>query len=205
MEKELERLQEAGVIESVQQADWTNVSQLMSFLGMVTYYLKFLPNLLETLASLYCLLQKGHKWQWGKQQDAAFTKVKQQLTISPVLVAFDPDKPILLACDASPYGIGAVLAHKEEDGTERPIAYSSHALAMAEKHYSQLDKEALALVFGVKKIHNYIYGRHFTLTSDHKPLKHILGENSPIPQMTFSCSNTRSNSEISGNGGINTG
>ena len=76
-----------------------------------------------------------------------------------------------------------MLAHKEQDGSERPIAYSSRTLAPVEKRYSQLDKEALALIHGVKKFHSYIYGRKFTLISDHKPLQHILGEKKGVPQM----------------------
>jgi hypothetical protein len=161
----------------------TNVSQLKSFLGMVTYYLKFVPNLSDILAPLYSLLQKGRQWQWGKQQEEAFRETKKKLTSTPVLTPFDPEKTLVLSCDASPYGIGAVLAHRETNGTEKPIAYTSRSLAVAEKRYSQLDKEALALVFGVKKFHNYLYGRNFKLMSDHKPLKYILGESSPIPQM----------------------
>ncbi len=160
-----------------------NVTQLKSFLGMVTYYLKFLPNLSSTLSPLYLLLQKQVKWNWGQKQDDAFGEVKNQLTEPPVLATFDPDKDLTLLCDASPYGVGAVLAHQEADGTERPIAFMSRTLAPAEKCYSQLDKEALALIFGVKKFHNYLYICTFTLISDHKPLKHILGENQPVPQM----------------------
>ena len=160
-----------------------NVTQLKSFLGMVTYYLKFLPNLADTLSPLYSLLQKGSSWKWGKAQQTAFTHVKEQLSSPVVLTTYDPDKELILQCDASPYGVGAVLAHKERDGSERPIAYSSRTLAPVEKRYSQLDKEALALIHGVKKFHSYIYGRKFTLISDHKPLQHILGEKKGVPQM----------------------
>ena len=162
-----------------------NITQLKSFLGMVTYmyYLKFLPNLSTTLSPLYLLVQKNSRWKWSKEQQSAFTKVKEQLISPVVLTAFDPDKELILQCDASPYGLGAVLAHKEVDGSEQPIAFCSHTLPPAEKNYSQLDKEALALVFGTKKFHSYLYGRRFTLISDHKPLQHIMGEKKGVPQM----------------------
>ena len=87
-----------------------------------------------------------------------------------MLVHYDPDKPLVLTCDASPYGIGAVLSHTVEDGTDRPVAYASRTLTTAEKRYSQLEREGLAVVFGTKKICNYLYGRPFEIQSDHKPL-----------------------------------
>ena len=160
-----------------------DVTQLKSFLGMVTYYLKFLPNLSNTLTPLYSLLQKEAKWKWTKEQGKAFTQVKEQLTSPVILTTFDPEKELLLQCDASSYGLGAVLSHRDMNGMERPIAYCSRTLAPAEKCYSQLDKEALALVFTVNKFHTYLYGRKFTLISDHKPLQHIMGEKKGVPQM----------------------
>ena len=160
-----------------------NVSQLKSFLGMINYYSKFLPNLSTQLAPLYSLLQKKTIWSWGKAQQQAFEKAKQQLVSSQVLAHYDSTKDLLLACDASPYGVGAVLSHRMEDGSERPIAFASRSLSPAEKNYAQLDKEGLAIVFGVKKFHHYLLGRHFTIQSDHKPLQHLFGKLRSVPPM----------------------
>ena len=99
-----------------------------------------------------------------------------------MLTHFDLSKPLILACDASPYGIGAVLSYQVgEDNL--PIAFASCSLAPAEKNYSQIDKEALARVFGVKHFHQYLFGQFFTIKSDHKPLQHLLGEKKEIPGM----------------------
>ena len=145
-----------------------NVAQLRSFLGLVNYYGKFLPNLATTLSPLYALLQKQKKWTWGKSQDETFSKVKDVLKSSKVLAHFDDQLPLILSCDASPYQLGVVLSHKTTNGDERHVRFESRTLTVAEQKYSQLDKEALALVFGIKKYHQYLYGRHVELNTDHK-------------------------------------
>ena len=163
-----------------------SVTELKSFLGLLSYYSKFLPNMSTTLAPLYSLLQKNRKWEWRREQQQAFESAKALLQSDALLVHYDPQKPLMLACDASPYGLGAVLSHQMSDGTEKPVAFASRTLAPPEKNYSQLDKEALAIMFGVKKFHSFLYGRHFQIYSDHQPLRYLLSESKGVPAMAAS-------------------
>ena len=100
----------------------TNIAELKAFVGLVNYYHKFLPNLSSTLSPLHILQCKGTKWNWTQNQQIAFDKVKELLQSDALLVHFDSKKPILVYADASPYGVGAVLAHKMPDNPEKPIA-----------------------------------------------------------------------------------
>ena len=151
----------------------STVTQLRAFLGLINYYRRFLPDLSSKLAPLYALLQKNARWHWGKVEQSSFQLVKDALGADSVVVHFDETKPLILACDASQYGLGAVLSHDMGNGQERPIAFTSRMMNGVEKKYSQLEKEALAIIYGVKKFHNYIYGRFFTIESDHRPLAFI--------------------------------
>ena len=91
------------------------------------------------------------------------------ITSEQVLTHYDPALPVRLACDVSPTGITAVLSHVMPDGSERPVAFASRSLTKTERKYAQIDKEALFIVWGVKRFHVYLYGRRFTLITDHKP------------------------------------
>ena len=158
--------------------------ELQSYIGMVTYYDKFLPQLSTVLEPLHRLLRKDAKFVWKQAQQEAFEKSKQMLQCSPVLAHYDPSKPLVLTVDASAYGLGAVLAHAMEDKHDQPIAYKSRKLTETERRYAVLDKEALAIAFGLKKFHKYLYGRQFVIITDHKPLLGLLGEDKSIPAMT---------------------
>ena len=151
-----------------------NPQQLRSFLGLLNYHGKFISNLASLVNPLNKLLHKDATWQWDATCQMAFQSAKEALTSSPVLMHYDPALHVNLATDASAYGVGAVISHTLPDGTERPIAFASRTLTSSESHYAQIEKEALSIVFGVKCFHTYLYGRQFTLLTDHKPLCTIL-------------------------------
>ena len=161
----------------------TNVQELRSFLGLVNYYGKFIQNAATILAPLNNLLRKDVPWRWTQPCQRSFESAKQTLTSSKVLVHYDPTLPIRLIGDASAYGVGAVIAHTLSDGSEHPVAFASRTLTSSEKNYSQVEKEALSLIFGVRHFHTYLYGRSFTIVTDHKPLTSILGPKKGIPSL----------------------
>ena len=150
---------------------------------MINYYGKFIPNLAAKLHPLHALLKKGVKWNWSKECTDVFTETKKHLSEAPILVHYDPKLPVRLAGDASNYGIGAVLSHVDPEGQEHPIAFTSRTLTNSEKNYSQIEKEALSLIHGIRKFRNYIYGRHFTLVTDHKPLTALFSPKTEVPAL----------------------
>lgn len=159
----------------------TDVPGLKAFMGSVQFYGKFLPNLSTIAEPLHRLTQKNTPWQWGTEQQQAFQHLKELLSSDNVLAHFDPALPVGLACDASSVGIGAVLFHRYPDGSERPIRNESKTLTATQRKYSQIQKEAMAIVFGLKKFYQYLYGRHFILVTDHKPLVSLFHPHKATP------------------------
>ena len=151
-----------------------NKAELQSFLGLVNHYRKNVPNMSTLCEPLNRLVGKNVKWEWSDKCVETFRKLKEILTKENVLIHYDPNKELLLATDASPVGLGAVILHRVE-GKEYPIAYASRTLTAAEKNYSQIEREGLGIVFGLQKFHQYVYGRKFVLLTDNKPLSLILG------------------------------
>ena len=153
---------------------------------MFNYYGKFLPKLSSRLAPLYKLLQKRVSWSWSDRDEHQHA-FQEALTSTKVLMHYDPSKQLILSCDASLYGVGAVLSHKLDDGTEHPVTFASRSHSPAEKNYAQLDKEGLAIVFGVRHFYQYLLGHRFTIYLDHKPLQYLFSESKAIPTMASAC------------------
>ena len=128
-----------------------NVGELRSFLGMIQFYASFATRLADLASPLYALVKSTVKYTWSDRMEKAFTRIKEELCSPTVLVPFDPQKQIVLATDASPYGISAVLSHRFPDGSEKPIAFYSRVLTETEQRYSQIDKEALSIKSGVER------------------------------------------------------
>ena len=160
----------------------TNLSTLKAFLGSVQFYAKFLPSDLATIAEpLYKLTKKTIKWEWQPEHQNSFQRLRDLLSSENVLIHFEEKHTLGLACDASNVGIGAVLFHRFPDGSERPIANVSKTPTESQRNYSQIQKEALAIVFGLKKFYQYLFGRKFVLVTDHRPLLALFGPGKDVP------------------------
>ncbi|XP_062700623.1 uncharacterized protein K02A2.6-like [Aedes albopictus] len=148
-----------------------------SFLGLVNYVGKFIPNLATLTEPLRQLTRHQSKFVWNREHQTAFEELKRHLMNPCTLGYFDGDDRTQLIADASPVGLGAVLIQINDKGP-RIISYASRSLTDVEKRYAQIEKEALALVWAVERFHYYLFGRSFDLITDHKPLEAIFGPKS---------------------------
>lgn len=158
-----------------------NKQELQAFLGLLNFYHSFLKGKATIAEPLHRLLDEKTVWTWGMRQQTAFDALKSLLSSNTVLTHYDPTKPVVLTCDASPVGIGAALSHRLDDSREVPIAFHSHTLSKAEYNYAQIDREALAIVSSVKKYHDHLYAREFVILTDHKPLLGIFWPDKVTP------------------------
>ena len=144
----------------------TNISELRSFLGAINFYGNFIVYLQQHCAPFHDLLRNNTKWSWTPQHDVIFKKLKNIISTDDTLVHYDSTLPLVLCTDASDVGVSAVLMQRYDDNTLKPISASSRQLIDAEKKYSTIDKEALAIIYGINKYQQYLYGRRFAIRSD---------------------------------------
>lgn len=148
----------------------TTVSELKSFIGMANYYSKFVTNMTALMHPLYQLLKKKTKFEWSEECDIEFKKIKSAIASDKVLTYFNPELPIIVTCDASEKGIGAVLSHMMPDGIEQVVACASRTYSKFEQNYSTAHKESLACYYAIPKFQEYLYGNKFVLRTDQKAL-----------------------------------
>ncbi|GFQ86315.1 retrovirus-related Pol polyprotein from transposon 17.6 [Trichonephila clavata] len=156
--------------------DWRrpkNVHELRSFLGLCTYYRRFVKGFSSIARPLHRLTENKQKFLWTDECEEAFNSLKAALTSSPILVYPDPEKQFILDTDASHESVGAVLS-QEINGQEHVIAYWSKCLSKPERNYCVTRKELLAIVKAVENFHSYLYGRKFLLRTDHASLTWLL-------------------------------
>src|SRR5690606_11804160 len=147
----------------------TSAKELQSFLGLCSYFRRFVRNFSSRVSSLRQLLSQDTPFIWTEQHEAEFGDMKSALSSPPVLAHFSPDQVSVLHTDASSFGLGAVLLQRESS-SERPVAFASRSLSVAEKNYSTTERECLAIVWAVQKFRPYLYGRHFIVVTDHHSL-----------------------------------
>ena len=148
--------------------------EVRSFLGMAGFNAQFIPGYATMSAPLRDLTKKGVNFKWGKREQEAFSLITKAISENTLLSYFDPKRETALFTDASPVGVNATLAQKDDNGLYRPVNIASRALNNTEKEYDQLEREAMAMHFGCKRFKIFLQGCHFTHFIDPEPLKSMM-------------------------------
>ena len=148
---------------------------IRSFLGMLGFYRRFIPRYSEIAEPLTSLTKGKTRGSitWTPEAQAAFEQLKREITEESLLKLPETDKHFFLRTDASDVAMGAVLLQKDEVGDCRPVSYASKKFVAAEKRYSTVEKELLAVVWAIRRFEPYLFGRQFTVQTDHHPLQYI--------------------------------
>ncbi|GFV48671.1 transposon Tf2-6 polyprotein [Trichonephila clavipes] len=155
-----------------------NIHDIRSFLGLCSYFRRFIKGFCYLAEPLQSLLKSGVEFHWGPEEVEAFNSLKKALTSDPVLRMYDERASTEIHTDASGYGIGAVLV-QIQNNVEKVIAYASRTLTKAEKNYSTTERECLAIVWATNKFRPYIFGKHFTVVTDHHSLCWLMNLKDP--------------------------
>ena len=165
--------------------DWPlckNLTEVRAFMGLSGYYRRFVKDFSLVASPLYDLMKKGVEFVWTKECQEAFDELKRRLVTGPVLALPTNEGLYVLDKDASDFGLGAVLSQQQPEG-ERVIAYASRTMSKAEQKYETTRKELLAVVNGLKRFRQYLFGRHFVIRVDHAALSWLRRTAEPMPQL----------------------
>lgn len=146
-----------------------SVKDVRGLIGTFSWYRRFVPDFSTLISPLTALLRKGKKFLWTPECEASFRKIKECLVQAPVLNCPDYDLPFVIQCDASGYGLGAVLLQTHPDG-DRVISYLSRSLTKQERNFSTTERECLAVLWSIEKLRPYLEGVPFTVVTDHYSL-----------------------------------
>ena len=160
-----------------------DVSALRRFLGMASYYRKFVKNFSSIAQPLFKLLEKDSVYKWNEDCQVAMDTIKEKLTSEPILRHPDFNREFTIQTDASYQGLGAVITQVDNNGNEYVVAYASRTLSKAERNYATTVLEGQAIMWATKYFRHYIYGNHFTVLTDHKPLTTLTTKESDNAQL----------------------
>jgi hypothetical protein len=160
-----------------------NLTQLRRFLGLASYYRRFIKDFSKIANPLNKLLRKGCQYQWTQSQQDAFERLKNCLITAPILIYPDFRKEFVLYTDASTFGLGAILAQKDKEGNDRVVAYASCSLSATEKNYAATELECLAVVWAIAHFYSYVHRKCFTLITDHSALCHLFNTATPTGRL----------------------
>ena len=157
----------------------SNLRELQTILGMVTYLNRFSTKLADLTSPLRELTKKHVQLSWEPHHQQALNKIKQELCSSKLISYYDPDPttPTIIQCDASQTGIGAWLRHLDSHENQRIAAKASRSLTETESRYSNIERKCLAVAYGLEKFDYYLLGRSVTVETDHSPLEQISKKN----------------------------
>ena len=173
LSKEGIKIDDAKVRAIKESSEPKNAQEVRSFLGLVNYCARFIPNLATVSEPLRMLTRKSVPWKWESEQSTAFKELKDLLTSAKVMVYYKPSAESRLMVDASPYGLGAIFEQRQDNGEFRTVAYASRTLNDVERRYSQTEREALGVLWACQHFETYLYGTKFSVVTDHKPLVHM--------------------------------
>ena len=159
-----------------------NVKEVRSFLGLSSYYRKFVNQFSTIAKPLHRLTEKSVVFHWTPECEQSFRTLKTALCSAPILAFPQSEGEFIIDTDASNVGMGAVLS-QVQDGVERVISYYSKCFSKPERHYCVTRKELLAVVSAVKAFHHYLYGQHFLVRSDHGALRWLFNFKKPEGQV----------------------
>lgn len=160
-----------------------DVHNVRQFLGLASYFRRFIKGFSQIAKPLTALLKKGCQWLWGSEQNDAFCKLKNALTSRPVLALYNPKAETQIHTDASKSGIGSVLLQKQDDGLFKPIAYYSRQTSPEESHFSSYELETLAVIASLTKFRTYVLGSKFTIVTDCNSLRATFLKRDMIPRV----------------------